>query len=174
MPHQTCIVCRHPELAAIENALKAGASVRVVAKQFGVSHSVVHTHRHHDKGVKSRKDVNSFERIDAEIRKLRHAETAAKKRKDGALALSISKELRSWFTLRVKAEAIAGAVGESQQPQQISRAEAVATAKAIIEAEATSGVSDVVVWLRELLERIHQGNKSEQDQVPVVEPTEPE
>ena len=138
MPHQQCTVCQHENLEAIELALKSGASVRAVARQFGLRHAAIDRHRHHDRNSRIRMNTGSLEKIDAAIKKLRQAETNARKRKDSSMALQIAKELRSWFTLRVKAEAISGP-REVQQTEQMSHGEAVAMARTIVEAEVTSG-----------------------------------
>ncbi len=39
-----CGVCRHPERAAIDQALAAGVPLRVIAKGTGVSKSALHRH----------------------------------------------------------------------------------------------------------------------------------
>lgn len=149
MPHASCSVCKHDQLEAIDKALLSGASLRATAKQFRLTHAALHRHRHHGAPGQSRKDIGSFERIDREIRKLRHAETAAKKRRDSTAALQIARELRHWFTLRVRAEAVddAGKV----EPPELSADEALALAKALIESRLDD--PDVVVWLRWLLNR---------------------
>jgi hypothetical protein len=170
MPHQQCTVCLHADRPAIEAALESGASVRAVARQFGLKHAAIDRHRHHDRNARTRMNIGSLEKIDAAIKKLRQAETNARKRKDSSMALQIAKELRSWFTLRVKAEAISGP-REVQQAEQISRPEAVAMARSIIEAEATSGSTETIEWLRGLLERVQGANKRDER---AAEPIQPE
>jgi hypothetical protein len=41
----TCIVCRHPQREAIENALIAGDSLRDIERRFGVSDDALDRHR---------------------------------------------------------------------------------------------------------------------------------
>jgi len=167
MPHQQCSVCRHENLEAIEVALKSGASVRVVAGRFGLSKTAVDRHRNHGKHEMDRINTGELQRIDAEIAKLHRAENRAKRRRDNAGALQIARELRSWFTLRVKASAISQA---SQVPQgeQMSHGEAVAMARTIVEAEVTSGSAETIEWLRGLLERTQHANKRDEHE---AEPT---
>jgi len=153
MPHQKCSVCQHDEREAIDLALKGGATIRAVAGQFGLSKTAVDRHRNHSKHEQTRTNIGQIARIDQEIRKLHLAETRARKRRDNTAALQIAKELRSWFTLRTKAEAIASAQAQPTD-EQITHAEALATARAIIEAELTAGGGEVIEWLRSLLERV--------------------
>lgn len=42
---RACSVCSHPQHAAIDQALDAGESLRVVAKRFGLNYSSVNRHR---------------------------------------------------------------------------------------------------------------------------------
>jgi hypothetical protein len=161
VPRQQCTVCLHADLPAIEAALKSAASVRAVAGRFGLSKTAVDRHRNHGKHERDRINTGEIDRIDREIAKLHRAENRAKRRRDNAGALQIAKELRSWFTLRVKAEAISGA-REVQQTQQMTHGEAVAMARTIVEAEVTSGSAETIEWLRGLLERVQHVNKTDE------------
>ena len=170
MPHPGCKVCSHADAAAIEDAIQKGATVRAVAKRFGMSPAAVHRHVHHEDHAKTRMDTRETERIDKEIRRLHHAQTAARKRRDRTMELAIAKELRSWFTLRVKAEVIAS-VGQAEQSEQISRVEAVGMARLIIETEVNVANGEIIDWLRALLDRV-QSAKSEVAPAAPVEPEE--
>jgi hypothetical protein len=168
MSRQQCTVCKHPELAAIDAALASGASVRAVAGQFGVSKTAVDRHHNHAKHKQDRINTGEIQRIDKEIAKLHRAENRAKRRRDTAGALALARELRSWFALRQKAEAISGA-RQVQQAEEITRGEAVTMARAIVEAELTSGSTEIIEWLRGLLERAGTANKSELESIAGVE-----
>ena len=155
MPHATCIVCLHPELEAINAALESGASVRVVARRFGVSHSVIHTHRHHDDAKKKPINIGVLKRIDREISTLHVAQNKARKRKDNEMSLKLTREIRTWFTLRAKtvaAEAIAGAQDHQSDHEAITAQEALSLARSVIESQLDS--DEVRSWLRSLLDRI--------------------
>lgn len=153
MPHQPCTACLHPEKNTIDTALRKGTpSLRELAGRFGISKSALDRHRKHIDPAKARVGVGQIERIDAEIKKLIRAQTRAKRRRDNAGDLRIARELRNWFTLRVKAEA--AAASEPEKAAEMTRAEAVATAKTIIEAEMSAGGEEIFAWLVALLERV--------------------
>ena len=59
MPHARCSVCNHPDVAAIDAAHKAGASVRALAKRFGITSASADRHFHHDEHEKSRKNMGA-------------------------------------------------------------------------------------------------------------------
>ena len=150
MPHATCSVCKHPELEAIEAALNGAASVRVVAGRFGLKKSSIDRHRHHG-APKKPSNTGDVSKIDVEIRKLRAAQKRAERRRDNALSLQIAKELRSWFTLRVKAEALEG-TRQTAQTAEVTAIEALAMAQTLIEASLDD--AEVRAWLHTLAERV--------------------
>lgn len=171
MPHQQCSVCRHPKREEIDAALAGLESVRAVAKRFGISPAAADRHHHHDDNKKKRMNTADLTRIDAEIRKLHFAQTAARKRRDNTVALQIARELRSWFTLRVKASAVSQA-NQVQQNEEIGRVEAIAMARLLIESEVAAGSAETVAWLHALLERVQHVNTSAAEHAP-SEPAEP-
>jgi predicted transcriptional regulator len=160
MPNQRCSVCIHPQLAAIEAGLKSGLSVRESARRFGLSPAAIDRHVHHDARAKSRVNIEQIAHIDEQIKKLTRAQNAAKKRRDNASALAIARELRSWFVLKGKAQAVVNAA-QTQQPEPITRAEAIGVAKAIIESEVNAGAAETIEWLRGLTDRVQRKSEVE-------------
>lgn len=151
MPHQTCSICRHPQREAID---ADRGSVRAVAKRFGLSPAAVDRHRHHGEHAKARINSGQIEHIDAEIKKLIRAQNRAKKKRDGAGALAIARELRNWFVLRSKAEIAAIGTASEQSGkdgEQLSPVEALALAKAVIEGQLAD--PEVCAWILGLAER---------------------
>jgi hypothetical protein len=146
MPHVSCTVCGHRERENIDAALRKGSPpLRELALQVGLTHSALWRHKQHLNPVKGAvvKD------IPAEISKLRAAQTRAKRKGDTAAVLSISREIRAWLAMEAKAESAAAPGG--RQEQELTRGEAVAMAKAVIESELNA--PDVSSWLKELFER---------------------
>jgi hypothetical protein len=156
MPHPTCTVCTHEAHEMIDSLLMSGGSVRGVARRFGLSPAAVHRHQHHGDREKNRINTGDLERINAEIKKLHHAQTAARKRRDNDAALAISRELRSWHVLKQKAELSAIGTATENATEQLSPTEAVALAMAVIEARL--GDPDVRSWVIGITERIPQGD----------------
>ena len=155
MPHPRCSICTHPKFEAINQMLQAGESVRVVAKQFGMSSAAVHRHQHEDDRKKPRINIGQIAHIDEEIKKLKRAEKRARKKRDTTGALAIARELRNWFVLRGKAELITSAIQTTETDSTpLSRGEAVSLAQALIESEATAGSQEIRSWLTSLLERM--------------------
>lgn len=154
MPHATCTVCTHEAHNMIESALRSGGSVRAVARRFGLSPAAVDRHKHHGDREKSRVNTGDLERINVEIRKLHHAQTAARKRRDNDAALAISRELRNWHVLKQKAEVAAIGTASENATEQLSPTEALALAKSVIEARLND--PDVRSWLVGVIERIPQ------------------
>lgn len=154
MPHQSCTVCRHPQRESIDLALRTNSgSLRVLAGRFGVSKTALDRHHHHADHKRDRKNTEQIAGIDAEIGKLIRAQNRAKRKRDNVGALAIARELRAWYVLKAKAAAVVSA-SQPEQTQEISHAEALGLAKAIIEAEATAGSSEIVAWLQGLCERV--------------------
>lgn len=151
MPHQTCSVCRHSELQAINAALMGPATLRTLAEKYGLSKSALERHKNHSRNQKNRLDTDELARIDAEIRKLHHAETTAKKRRDGALALRISREIRNWHETRANAVALFAANRQTTD-EVISPAEALQLARAVVESHLSE--PETRAWIRGLAERI--------------------
>jgi transposase-like protein len=162
MPHLRCSVCRHPERQAIDAALKAGESLRKLAKRFGVSYQTVHRHLHEEDRDKTRIKTGQIARIDEEIKKLIRAQNRAKKKRDSAGALAIARELRNWFVLRQKAEVVACAASQVETNTTMTRGEALAVAQGLIESEVSAGSQEIIVWLRGLLERADAGKRTEE------------
>jgi hypothetical protein len=152
MPHARCSICNHPDLEAINTARKAGDPVRAIAKRFGITPASADRHFHHEEHEKNRQNIGQITRIDEEIRKLIRAQNRAKKKRDNALALQIAKELRNWFTLRTKAEIAAIGTASENSPEQLSPAEALTLAKAVIESDLHS--PEVVAWIEQLHARL--------------------
>jgi hypothetical protein len=155
MPHQRCGACDHDEHEAIDAALESGASMRKVADRFGLAVTTIFLHTHHDDDKKKPVNIGVLKRIDKEIAMLKAAQTKAKRSKNNGLALNLSKEIRNWFTLRVKAvtaEAIAGAQSQESDHEAITAQEALALARSVIESQLDS--DEVRSWLRSLLDRI--------------------
>jgi hypothetical protein len=152
MPHARCSVCLHSDLEAID---ADRGPVRVVARRFGLSPAAVDRHRHHGGHAKARINSGQIEHIDAEIKKLIRAQNRAKKKRDGAGALAIARELRNWFVLRSKAEiaAIGSASEQSgKDGEQLSPAEALALARVVIEGQIAD--PEVCAWILALAERL--------------------
>jgi hypothetical protein len=153
MPHPACSVCRHAQHDAIDTALKAGESVRVLAGRFGLSKTAVDRHRNHDKRTKTRMNIGQIERIDEEIKKLIRAQNRAKKKRDASQVLAISRELRNWFTIRQKAElACIGTKEDTADVAQVPQRELIALAQSLVESRLDD--RDVQQWILTLAERI--------------------
>lgn len=165
MPRKPCIVCDHPDRETIEAALRAGSpSLRVLEKRFGINKTSLHRHQHHGDVSKARANVGQIEKIDEQIKRLKKAETLARKRKDTATALSIAKELRNWFTLRVKAEAVQSLDSEKNEPPPMDKAEALQISMVLIDGELSGGKHpELYQWLQELSDRVrhHYSDQSE-------------
>jgi transposase-like protein len=151
VPRRRCRACDHAEHDAIDAALKAGGSLRTVAKRFGLAPHTVFLHTHHDDTKKTPISKGETARIDKEIQRLHWAQNRAQRRKDNALALQIARELRNWHGLRLKAVAI-DAARPSEQLEAISLAEALELARGLVEGALND--PEVVSWLRSLLERL--------------------
>jgi hypothetical protein len=153
VPKTRCSVCLHPERETIETALKAGESVRVAARRFGLSRAAVNRHQHEGDRAKTRASSGQIAKIDEEIKKLTRAQNRAKKKRDSAGALAIARELRNWFVLRQKAEITEIASGsDAVDGAPVSLRDATAIARSVIESQLTD--PDIQNWLRSLLERI--------------------
>jgi hypothetical protein len=151
MPRQKCGACEHDQKAAIDAAIKSRAPLRAIAKQFGLSVNTIFLHSHHDDEKQSRKNIGEIARIEKEIVKLHAAQNRAKRRKNSTEALAISRELRNWHSLRLKAVAIDAARVE-QADTSISPVEALQLARSVVEANLHD--QDVLSWLRSMLERV--------------------
>lgn len=152
MPHPRSTVANHPQREAIEQALLTGESVRAVAARFGLSPTSVHRYQNRAKHAKARINTAEIARIDREINKLIRAQNRAKRKRNTTEALTIARELRNWFGLRAKAEAMAGAT-QAAQDATITRGEALAVAQGLIEAEVNTGGRETIAWLLALAER---------------------
>jgi len=153
MPHPPCSICLHPDRARIDVCLKAGhPPLRTLAGQFGVSRSALdrHSHEHVIKPAVQQTDAKG---IDAEILKLLRAQGKAKRLRDSRGLIKISGELRQWYALKAKVEALAAGTNKPQDTREVSRSEAVAAAKSIIEAELASDNAEILEWLQILVER---------------------
>jgi hypothetical protein len=153
VPKPRCTICLHPEKQAIEETLKAGESVRKTAARFGLSSTAVNRHVHEGDHAKTSVNSGQIARIDAEIAKLKRAQTRARKKRDSAGVLAIARELRNWFVLRQKAEITEIAMaGDAASGAEIPLRDAVAIAKSVIESQLND--HEIQSWLRSLLERI--------------------
>ena len=160
MPHRECSACQHADRVRIDAALRKGSPpLRTLAGQVGIAKSILHRHHGHIDGGETRTNTGQIERIDAEIAKLNRAQTRARKRRDGAGALGIARELRHWFTLRERAEALEISA-KPQEQSQLTRSEAVAIARSLIESEVATNASDTIQWLCELAARIPGTNEA--------------
>ncbi len=149
MPRLECTVCRHPDREAIDEALRKGSPpMRELAKQSGLSLTAVFRHKQHIAPAKGA----AVKDIAAEIVKLRRAQANAKRKRDTAAVLSISREIRAWLSLEAKAESVA-VLSNPEEHGVMTRAEAVETAKTIIEAELSTGGEEIISWFCGLLER---------------------
>src|SRR5437879_1152140 len=158
MPHQTCTICRHPDLEAINSDR---GSVRKVAKRFGVSPAALDRHRHHSDHAKNRVNGGQIKQIDEEIRRLKRAQTAARKRRDSAAFVRLSGELRQWHTLKSKLSGSALPEKDAPKPA-VSERDLLVTAMAIIEANLTGDCcQQVCEWLTGLMERLRPPDASE-------------
>jgi hypothetical protein len=126
--------------------MEGSPSMRAIAKQTGLKHAAIWRHKQH--GAPTKPKV--FKNITAEIKKLRQAQTAAKKRKDTNAALAISREIRAWMALEAKAESVA--TPDGPKAEELPRIEALNLAMAIIESELPS--PDVVAWIEQLHARL--------------------
>lgn len=155
MPHQTCSVCSHRNLQAINLALRTSScSLRVLAGQFGVSKTALDRHRHHLDGKKDRQNTEQIAQIDDQIRRLKRAQTAARRRRDSAAFVRLSGELRQWHMLKAK---IQGAtLPEKGAPAApVSERDALQMAMAIVEMNLTGDQRHAVTeWLTGLMERL--------------------
>jgi hypothetical protein len=142
----SCTVCASPDREAIDRSLATkSASLRSLARQFGLSKDAIYRHGQHvvtpvNAGVAD---------IDKEIVRLRKAQANAERRRDSAAATKISGELRSWMTLKVKAESFRPS--EKAVDEGLSRREALEVAKQVIEMEVASGTPGIQDWLEEML-----------------------
>lgn len=147
MPRQTCTVCAHQERSAIDAAITRGSPpLREIAKQCGLSLTAVFRHKQHMVVAKA----STMKNIPEEIRKLRIMLAKAKRKGDTSGALSISREIRAWLTLEAKSQDVTAS--DSGNAEELSRSEALALAKAIIEGQLED--PDVVAWLTGLMERV--------------------
>jgi hypothetical protein len=104
---QQCGICSHARRAEIEAALTAGKRYRAIADAFGVSTAGLSRHKAHapasDLPVAPKGQHKILADVDAAIRELRTLQSRAKRSKNAVeLALKVSRELRSWFQLRVQ------------------------------------------------------------------------
>lgn len=147
MPRQHCGVCLHPDLDWIDRAIAEGTpSLREIAKRTRLKLSAVWRHQQHGAPVKPKVLKN----IAAEIKKLRAAQTAAKKRKDTSGALAYSREIRNWIALQAKTQVVTAE--RDGHPEELPRAEALSIAMGLIEAELRS--PDVIAWIEQVHERV--------------------
>ncbi len=153
MPRADCTACKHNDVALIDAALKAGASLGETAKRFGLSKAAVNRHHHHEDPKKSRINIGDLKHIDEQIKKLNMAQNRAKKKRNANQALAIARELRNWFVLRQKA--IIASIGMKQdtpESVQVAPHELVALAKALIESRLDD--REIQQWILTLAERI--------------------
>lgn len=167
MPHKPCSVCIHPDRQDVDRALMSGASVREVAKQFGIGKSSIERHWLHARRKSRRLDVDELARIDAEIKKLHHSETAARRRKDGALALRIAREIRQWHETRAKAVAMFDANRHGAEESTITPQEALALAMGVVESRLNE--PEVKAWIHALNERVCSEETQQQQPTESVE-----
>jgi transposase-like protein len=153
MPHARCSICTHAQFDAIALMLKAGESVRVVARRFGLSHAAVNRHQHEDDRTKNSTNIGQTAKIDEEIKKLIRAQNRAKRKRDSAGALAIARELRNWFVLRQKAEVVeASTTAALTSGGEIPLRDAVAISKSVIESQFAD--PEIQAWLTGMVERI--------------------
>ncbi len=149
MPRQTCTVCAHKDRESIDQALREGRpSIREIAKQSRLTSAAVFRHKQHTFPDK----LPSNEEIPKEITKLRHAQAAAKRRRDTDAVLAISREIRAWMLLKAKTKSVLPR--DRDKPEELSRSEALTLAKQIIEGQLDD--PSVVSWLEESLSRAGQ------------------
>jgi hypothetical protein len=150
MPRPRCSVCLHPELHAIDDALRRGVpSLRDLAKKVDVTSASLFRHKRHaidDRPVKGHVISN----IRSEIGKLRQAQTAARKRRDIDTALSISREIRNWLALEAKTQSVSRT--ETDTDALLSGPDALALAKSVIESQLADPA--LLEWLDGLQDRL--------------------
>ena len=161
MPHRSCTVCGHKDLDAINLALRKGSPpLRALAVQHSVSKTALLRHKAHIDGAAPRVNTTEIDAVDYEIKRIQRALRKAQRSRTRALVVDLSRELRSWITLKAKVQ---GAI----QPEKaavvapVTAREAVAMAQAIVEANLNDPA--VVEWLMALIQRIQPsevGDKS--------------
>jgi transposase len=153
MPHPRSTVSKHPDRLSIEAALVSGESIRSVAARFNLSSAAVNRYKNRERYAQTRINTGEIARIDREINKLIRAQNLAKRKRNTSDALAIARELRNWFGLRAKAEVMASAV-QTEQDSTLSRSEALALARGLIESEVDADGKEIIAWLRALVERV--------------------
>ena len=149
MARQTCTVCAHPHLAAIDESLRNGTpSLRDLAAQCGLSKAALFRHKQHAKVAKDLTTKN----IPEEIRKLKIMLNSAKRRRDTHAALSVSREIRAWMMLEAKTKPIRAK--ESGLADELSVGDALILAKAMIESQLQD--PEVRGWLRSLIGQMEE------------------
>jgi predicted DNA-binding transcriptional regulator AlpA len=153
MPRADCTVCKHKDVALIDQTLKAGESIRKTAKRFGLSNAAIFRHMNHGEHAKSRINIGQIAHIDEEIKKLIRAQNRAKRKRNTSEVLAISRELRNWFVIRTKAEIVSIATKpDTTESAEVPQHELIALARALIESQLQD--PDVQRWLLGLVERI--------------------
>lgn len=163
MPRADCTVCKHNDVALIDAALKAGASLGETAKRFGLSKAAVNRHHHHDDPKKSRINIGDLKHIDEQIKKLNMAQNRAKKKRNAPQALAIARELRNWFVLRQKAIiASIGTKEDTADTVQVPQHELLALAENLIESRLDD--AGVRAWIVGLYERVKSNSGSQEEE----------
>lgn len=103
---QTCSICASVNREAIESAIAARVPYRQICAQFQTSAATLSRHKSHagPAGEPTETPTGILEAADAAIQELRVLGRRARKHKDRikgvTLALSVSRELRAWLSLR--------------------------------------------------------------------------
>ena len=101
---QECSVCAHPDRIGIETGMRSGTRYTALREAFGVSGAALSRHKAHmlDYAPSPARDKQLIA-IDLQISALRRIQSRARRTKNGSeLALKVSRELRSWFAMRVQ------------------------------------------------------------------------
>ncbi len=105
-----CTICTHPELEAISNAIIAGASLRTLAAQYGLSVSALSRHTKHVRRVltiaadevQQRQHHKLLEKLDLFEHRLERIFHKAQERDSLHVSLGCVQEAVRIFTLREK------------------------------------------------------------------------
>lgn len=161
MPHRTCTICGHQQREAIDLALRTNSCpLRALAVRHGVSKTSLLRHKSHIDGAAPRMDTTEIDAVDNEIRRIQRALRKAQRSRTRDLMVNLSRELRSWITLKAKVQ---GAMqpDKSAPETAVSPRDALQMAMAIIEAAASGDQrKQVCEWLNSLQERLRPAETS--------------
>jgi hypothetical protein len=155
MPHKTCSVCVHKDLEAINVALRTGSpTLRALADRHAVSKTSLLRHKRHLDPSPNRVNTAEIDVIDRQIARLERAQRRAQRARTRDVMVNITRELRSWITLRAKVQSAMLPETSVSEPA-VSPREALVMAETIVEMNlAGEQRQQVLEWLNELAERL--------------------